>query len=77
MARWRVDGDVRPWATSAPVPTCTSQKGDGSASPGRRFVKVTAAFGDHGLASSICDDSYQGLIGGISERISRHLGTCE
>jgi hypothetical protein len=60
-----------------PVPTCVSASGDGSAAPGRRFLEVAAAFGDHGLATSICEDSYQRLIGGISERISRHLGSCE
>jgi hypothetical protein len=60
-----------------PVPTCVSEHGDGSAAPGRRFLEVAAAFGDHGLAASICEDSYQDLIDGISERISRHLGSCE
>jgi hypothetical protein len=60
-----------------PASTCTSASGDGRAAPGRRFLETAAAFGDHGLVSSICDDSYQDLIGGISERISRHLGTCD
>jgi hypothetical protein len=40
-------------------------------------VELAAAFGDHRLVSSICDESYQGLIGGVGERISRHLGSCE
>jgi hypothetical protein len=60
-----------------PVPTCKSPNGDGSASPGRRFVEVASAFGDHGLVSSICEESYHGLIGAISERVSRHLGACD
>jgi hypothetical protein len=60
-----------------PAPACSSRQGDGSASPGRRFLQVAAAFGDQGLVASICDDSYQGLISGVSERISRHMGTCE
>jgi hypothetical protein len=58
-----------------PVPTC--QGPGGSAAPGRRFVEVAAAFGEQGLVTSICDEDYQGLISGVSERISRHMGTCE
>jgi hypothetical protein len=60
-----------------PVPTCSSASGDGSAAPGRRFLELAAAFGDQGLATSICEDSYQSLIDGISKRIAGHMGSCE
>jgi hypothetical protein len=59
------------------VPTCESAQGDGTAAPGRRFLEVAAAFGDNGLVTSICDDSYQTLVSRISDRISKHLGSCD
>jgi hypothetical protein len=69
-----------PGTDDEPVPTCiseTSELGDGSAAPGRRFVQLAAEFGDNGLVSSICDDGYQGLIDRLSKLVAKHLGDCE
>jgi hypothetical protein len=61
----------------APVPTCISGQGDGSAAPARRLLQLTRAFGDNGMAASICEDDYQATVQLLGERISRHLGSCE
>jgi hypothetical protein len=60
-----------------PTPVCASPSGDGSAAPGRRFVQVAQAFDDNGLLISICEDDYQPLVAALSERIARHLGSCD
>jgi hypothetical protein len=60
-----------------PSPVCVSARGDGSAAPGRRFLQVARAFGDNGIAASICEDDYGGVVELLGQRIARHLGDCE
>jgi hypothetical protein len=64
----RGDGDE-------PIPTCISSVGAGSATPGRRFLKLAQAFGDNGVVSSICDESYDPLMTAVVHRIAAQLGT--
>ncbi|HEX6245203.1 MAG TPA: hypothetical protein VFZ61_29980, partial [Polyangiales bacterium] len=58
-----------------PVPTCLNAAGDGSAAPGRRFLELTKAFGDNGLAGSICEPTYAPLLQAVVDRVAAQLGT--
>jgi hypothetical protein len=59
--------------TSMPTPACVSKSGDGSASPGRRFVELAKAFGDNGIITSICEDEYNSAMLTLIQRIAKKL----
>jgi hypothetical protein len=56
-----------------PVPTCVSASGDGSAAPARRFLELSKAFGDNGIASSICEDEYASVMNVLVDRVAAQL----
>ena len=59
-----------------PTPVCVSAQ-DGAAAPARRFLEVAKAFGDNGIATSICEDDYRPAIDLLSASIAGHLGSCD
>jgi hypothetical protein len=81
LARPDMQFAVRPSNISVqdeePLPTCESAQGDGSAAPGRRLLQLAQAFGDNGVAASICEDDYGAMVALLGERIAGHLGSCE
>jgi hypothetical protein len=55
------------------VPSCTSKSGD-TADPAVRLQQWVNAFGDHGLATSICDDTLNSALNAIAKLIIVNLG---
>jgi hypothetical protein len=80
LARPDMQFGVRPNASGTdqePVPTCTSESGDGSAAPGRRYLEVAKAFDQNGLVTSICEDEYGTLLNSLIDKIAAQLtGAC-
>jgi hypothetical protein len=55
------------------VPSCTSTSGD-TADPAVRLQQWVNGFGDHGLATSICDDTLNSALDRIAKLIIVNLG---
>jgi hypothetical protein len=64
-------------AGPTPVPVCTARNNAGTATPARRMVQVAAGFGENGVITSICEDTYAAALNAIIEKIAGKLsGEC-